>query len=251
MGKKKKKTTEVITTVETKVIKLTYLQTLAISNQLASAQDLETGAQEGEFAQVSGDSDGPSPLAFVPGFGIGLFGKKKKSVSVKTDTSGLQVKDQWLQPYFNRIRYGIGIRELTAAAYTFDQKSEFVSVPFVSPKEIIKVHCLVDEYIPPQFDQNQAWLEYFIRVEGEENFIRINPLNAPTRFDEAGEIIPKIINFNLPKPTTAQLEDKFNTTEEPVKKIRFKAVLTRPTDGDSENITPLLKSYRLVMTPRQ
>ena len=125
-----------------------------------------------------------------------------------------------------------------------------VSVPFLSPKEIIKVHLIVDQYIPPQLDQNTTWITYYIKPEGDTDWIKINPLNNPTKFNENGDIIPKIINFNIPKPTTAQLEDKYNITDEPVHQFRFRAVFTRQTGGDNDSITPLLKSYRMVMTPR-
>lgn len=243
MGKKKKKTTvKTVVTTSNTLIKMSYLQTLAIASDLANVEELETESSTTNLGSSSKKKD-------TSLLGLGLS-SKKTSVSAKLDSSGQKIKDEWLQPEFDRIRYAIGIRELTAAAYTFAPKSEFVSVAYGSPKEVIKVHIIVDQYIPPQFDQNQTWIEYYIKPEGTTEWIRVQPLNGPTKFDINGEIIPKIINFNIPKPTTAQLEDKYQTTNEPVNQFRFKAVFTRPEGGNNDSITPLLKSYRMIMTPR-
>jgi len=246
MGKKKRTSTSVTNTVKTKVVKLTYLQTLAVSDQMLSVSDLETDQYTSSPQSSSSRERGYG----LPVLGIGK--KKKKATSV-FETTGVKIKDQWLQPYFDKISYKIGVKELSVSSYLFAEASEFVSVPFKSPKEIIKVSILVDDYIPPVFSTAVQWMKYFIRVEGEEKWIRVNPLNKPTIFDsDTGLIIPKIINFNVPKPGTAQLEDKFNYTDDPVKLMRFRAVLLRPADNEATtaSMTPLLKSYRLTMVPR-
>jgi hypothetical protein len=252
MGKKKKKT-DVYTTVVTdnELVKLTYIQTLAISQNIANTSALETAAGKADLGGYPKEYKPSNTLdAIIDWSGIFGFGKKVK-VSNKTETGGKQIKEQWLQPEFDIIRYSIGVKELTASAYSFSEKSELVSVPFFSPKEIIKVYLLVDQYIPPQFDQNSTWITYYIKPEGINEWIRINPSNSSTKFDIEGNIIPKIINFNIPKPTTAQLEDKYKETENPVKQLRFKAILSRPGGANNESMTPLLKSYRLVMVPRE
>lgn len=244
MGKKKSKTVNYqTTTVNTTVVKLSYLQTLAVAQGLIDPQsELETAGESG----ITQDK-AKTKTSFIPFLGIG---KGKSSVKTTFDTSGLKLKDQWLQPYFDRIRYTIGIKELVVAKYTFAEKSEFISVPFLSPKEVIKVHVVVDEYIPPQFDENQTWIQYFIKPEGSDTWIEIAPQNAKTKFNSTGDIVPKIINFNIPKPAIVAIESKFNYTPDPVKKLRFKAVLSRPVGGDNDSITPLLKSYRMIMVPR-
>ena len=244
--KKKKTKTTSVTTVKTEVVKLTYLQTLAISQNLASVQELQTDASNENLGATT-KKENLLPAILDP---LGVWGSKKTKYTYTTESSGATIKDQWLQPEFDVIRYAIGIRELTASSYVFAPQSELISVPFISPKEVIKVHVLVDHYIPPQFDQNKPWIKYYIKVEGEQNWIRVNPLNTPTKFNDTGDIIPKIINFNTPKPSTAQLEDKYQVTESPVKKLRFKAVFTRPTGGNFDAMTPLLKSYRIIMSPK-
>jgi len=242
MGNKKKTHTSTTTKLKTKVVKLTYLQTLAQANNLISVNSLGSKPKDsGEF-KVSASSSNTN-------FGLT---KKKKNVTAQIKTSGVKIKDTWLQPYFDKISYKIGIKELSVSSYTFAEVSEIVSVPFKSPKEIVKVSLVVDEYIPPVFSTSAAWIHYFVKVEGEEAWVRINPINKSTFFNKEGLIIPKIINFNLPKPGTAQLEDNYIFTENPVSVLRFKAVLRRPSTGKNKaSMTPLLKSYRLVMVPRE
>lgn len=246
MGKKSSKTTTYVTTTTyNTVVKLTYLQTLALNASLGKVEDLETQSKQGAFTTVSDKTQNLNTPIDT------LFGKGKSTkVSVKQDTTGAKIADQWLHPYFDRIRYAIGVKDVKIASYKYNDKSEVVSVPFISPKEIIKIYISVDEFIPSTFDQNKVWIEYYIKVEGTNNWVRINPMNSSTKFDSTGEIIPKIINLNVPKPSNAQIEEKYQTTNEPVKKIRFKAVLSRPTTSDTESMTPVLKQYKLFMFPR-
>jgi|SaaInlV_100m_DNA_2_1039680.scaffolds.fasta_scaffold19627_2 hypothetical protein len=273
MSKKKKKTTT-IDAVTTEIVKLTYLQTLAISQSMTNTKAFETDStistsksskdKAGAEGIAAGASSGAAagaviygPIGAAVGAAVGavaaLFdavglGKKIKTTTTNKSTGDL-IKDQWLQPEFDVIRYSIGIRELTASSYVFAPKSELVSVAYVSPKEIIRAHILVDQYIPPAFDQNAQWIEYFLKVEGEDSWIKVNPLNSPTKFDASGDIIPKLISYNVPKPATAQVESKYQTTTDPVKGIRFKAVFTRPEGSEFQAMTPLLKSYRIIMSP--
>lgn len=247
MGKKKKSATTnyKTTTVTTKVVKLSYVQTLAWNAQLQDTSALETAGGEANLGSNSDNKGWATPT--------GLFGKKKGTSSKTTSkTSGEKVVDQWLNPYFDRIRYSIGIKEMTAARFTFKEASEFISTPFMSPKEIMKINIVTDEFVPPAFNQYEPWFKYYIKVEGEgEDWVRINATNAPTRFDESGLIIPKILNYNIPQPATAVLEDSFRETEKAVKRVRFRAVITRPPGSDSDSMTPLLKSYRILMTPKE
>ena len=141
---------------------------------------------------------------------------------------------------------------MNVSKYTFVPASEFTSVPFTAFKEVVKLFVFVDEYIPPQFQQNINWIRYYVKIEGEETWVRINPINKPTVFDDDGLIVPRIINYNLQKPGTAQIEDKYQYTETPVTQVRFKAVMSRPEgEGNEASMTPLLKSYRVTLVPRE
>jgi hypothetical protein len=243
MGHSRHHKNKYVTTVHSTVVQLSYIQTLAIANNLMDVTDLETEAKEGETKTTK---EGTLDLSLLPPG----FDNTSKVRKMTRDTEGVNVVDQWFHPYYDKIRYAIGIRELTVASFTFAEQSELISKPFISPKEIIKVHIVVDEYIPSIFDRNQVWIKYYIKPEGEQKWIQVNPFNSPTRFDDEGNIVPKIINFNLPKPTTTAIEDKYQDTKDAIKKMRFRAVLSRPLGGNNESITPLLKSYRMIFTPR-
>jgi hypothetical protein len=254
MGRKRTKVSKkVVKITETKVIKFSYLQTLAVSKDLLSPESAETrGFKTKETSLFKRDLERKLERGKKINLVDEIVGKKRnKNKTIEIKRNGSKVKDSYFHPYYDRIRYAIGIRELSVSRYKFAERSEIKSVPFVSPKEIIKVSLLVDEYIPSEFDRNSVWVKYYIKVEGQDKWVRLSPLNSPTRFDEAGDIVPKIVNFNIPRPTTAQLEDKFNFTDEPVKQIRFRAVLSRPTGVNLDSMTPMLKSYRLIMLPRE
>jgi len=252
------------TTVASTVVKLSYLQTLATSQNLINASDLETEAfdediknaqQKDSLIKAHGIIGGLIGAGFgAIGAILGFFGfgHTKVSTNENLKSSGAKVKDTWNQPYFDKISYKLGIKEMAVSRYTFADTSEFTSVAYGSPKEIIKISLVVDEYIPAQFDSSQVWLKYYIKIEGENNWVRINPLNKPTIFDSEGLIVPRILNYNIPKPTSAQIEDKYQYTSDPVKQVRIRVVLSRPSgSGNEASITPLLKSYRIAMHPRE
>lgn len=249
---KSKKSTKVTkeTTISTKILKLSYLQTLAVHRGLIDTSTSETESSSGILSSSQSKKIDWISTILAGGLG-GLFGfGTKKSVESSFKSTGFKLKDQWLQPYFDHVRYTIGIKELTIAKYRFAESSEIISVPFGSPKEIVKASVTVDDYIPSEFDQGTPWIKYYVKPEGDTQWIEITPINKPTRFDETGEIIPKILNFNLPKPSVVGTEDKYNYTESPIFQMRFKALITRPVGGDNDSITPLLKSYRIMMIPR-
>lgn len=281
-GSGRKKTTvveEEKSLVLSKIVKFTYLQSLAIDGGLTSARDIagETEAREEEnvdFANAQGEASefvqNNSELVNailgmpVPG-GAGeylneelqsLFGKKtSRSVKVDYKESGWNLTKVWNQPQFNIIRYAMGIRDLTVAQFTYEETSEIISKPWGSPKEIVKVVLNVDQFIPSVFPAGN-YIEYFVKPNTENSdWIQINPLGFPTVFREDGSIVPRIISFNTEQPLGARLEDSYVTTDEPVKEIVFRAVLKRPTSlegttASANGYSPVLRSYRLLITPK-
>jgi hypothetical protein len=270
-GGKKKTTTQttVDRTVATKIVKLTYLQSLALSGGLATAGELS-----GETTGSTTTSDGKhstnknfisklndkiqNPVVAILSQGAlnissaitnALFGKKTtRDVSVTVKDSGWSLVRTWAQPQFDIIRYAIGIKELTASQFTYENVSEVVSKPWASPKEIIKVHILVDQFIPPQFPPG-VFIEYYIKPDTKDsNWVRINPIDLPSQFNEDGTLIPRIISFNTERPVGSRLEEAYVNTTEPVKSVRFRAILKRP--DDMESYSPILKSYRMLLTPK-
>lgn len=271
--KKKRKTETSSSTAEdtvNKIIKLSYIQSLALSGGVVSAKSLvetsntsvtsdigsssarnavgilnekfgttTTAGIGNSIGSLLGGSLGSTLGAFAP-----LFGKKvERSGKVTIEDSGWSLVKTWNQPEFDIIRYAIGIKDLTVASFTYTTISEVVSKPWISPKEIIKVTLLIDQFIPPNFPPG-TFIEYYVKPDIESSdWIRINSMNSPTQYQEDGTIVPRIITFNSEKPVSSRIEESYLTTKEPVKSVRFRAVLKRPDNLDS--YSPILKSYRL------
>lgn len=280
-GKKKRRTTvEKINKKLTlsKIVKFSYLQTLAMDGGLTTAKEIagETEAKNETIQNANTDksflekvnnkkgSDDVVNYLFLisdlpPGVGDlarSLFGKKT-TVDTKIDIkeSGWTLTKVWNQPQFDIIRYAIGIKDLTVAQFTYEEVSEVISKPWTSPKEIVKVVLNVDQFVPNIFPPGN-YITYYIKPNLEEaNWIQINPIGLPSVFKEDGSIVPRVINFNTEQPLSSRLEDGYFTTSSPVKEIIFRAVITRPTElegttADASGYSPILKSYRLLMTPK-
>lgn len=279
--KKRTKTTvntDVVKETQNEIVKLTYLQSLAVSGGLADVSSLAgtTSASQTEFdsgsstnrnwaerfvkdlgkspvkkiAGLSGGLSGLLGLAEIKGIVGGLFGKKvTTSVKGNVKDSGWQLVKTWNQPQFDIIRYAIGIKELVVSQFTYVPVSEIVSKSWTSPKEIQKVTLIVDQFIPPQFPPGTDYIKYYVKPDTDDaEWTRINPIDLPTQYDDSGHVIPRVITFNAERPISARLEDAYVKTTAPVKSIRFKAILSRPTDTD-ESYSPVLKSYRMLLTP--
>lgn len=277
--KKRKTTVENINKKLTlsKIVKFSYLQTLAIDGGLTSAKEIagETeGSQEttqnqninkslvDKFHDKAGDIMNSIFLVsdLPPGIGDlarSLFGKKiTTDVKMDIKESGWTLTKVWNQPQFDIVRYAIGIKDLNISQFTYEEVSEIVSTPWISPKEIVKVVLNVDQFIPNIFPAGN-YITYYIKANiADSEWIQINPIGLPSVFKEDGSIVPRIINFNTERPLTSRLEDGYFTTSAPVKEIVFRAVLTRPnsldeTTADASGYSPVLKSYRILMTPKE
>lgn len=260
------------TSIRHKIVKFSYLQTLAVTGGLGSVTDLagqtEASSVDTKDSNTSKDkrvealSKAVSFLSFDIAGTLGnlvssLFGRKEtKDINTKVEDSGWRVINSWLEPEFDKIRYAMGIRELTVARFRYEVVSEVVSIPWASPKEISKVSLIADEFIPEVFPSETHWIEYYVKPEIKNaDWIRINPVGKITAYSEDGKIIPRIVNFNSERPATARLEESFVNLDSPVKEVRLKAILKRPTQIEDAETTadaysPILKSYRLMMFPR-
>jgi len=271
--KKRKTTTEIVKEkfTQSKIVKFTYLQTLALDGGLTKAKSIagETEAKEevltGEnvkknFFQKVEDVANKAlsvidPIGILPKFSNPFGTKTSVSTKQTIKESGWTLTKTWNQPQFDIIRYAIGIKELTIAQFTYEQVSELISIPWASPKEVIKVSLNVSEFIPRVFPPG-TYIEYYIKPNIQDfSWIRINPIGSPSVFNEDGTIVPRIINFNVERPISSRLEENYITTEEPVKEVVFRALLKRPneiegTTASADGYSPILKSYRLLMVPR-
>ena len=277
---RKKRKTETTTSVNEqslqKIIKLSYIQSLALSGGIIDTKSLlETSATSTTTDLGNSNSENLIEKQIVDRFGVGgshlvggtigsliggslgsvlgtfaaLFGKKvEKSGNIKIEDSGWQLVKTWNQPEFDLLRYAIGIKDLAISTFTYVNVSEVVSTPWVSPKEILKVTLTVDQFIPNNFPPG-VYIEYYIKPDTKDaDWIRINSLNSSTQYKEDGTIVPRIITFNTEKPISSRIEESYITTKEPVKSIRFRALLKRPES--LEGYSPILKSYRLSFSLR-
>jgi len=226
----------------TKVVKLDYLQTVQVFqgvtqvNQLinndivhSSANTYSTPQQERSTLETLLDP-------------LNLFGGSNRTSShgeSVTDT-GYQLSTYWLETYYDLLGYRIGIRDIQAFRHLYSLSSEFVSVAWVSPKEIRKITLSVDEILPEGCD-----IKYYISPNNGKDWYRVNPLDKPSIYSSSGEAIPRILVINQPGAATP--ETKYITTEAPVTSIMLKAIFSSGTDAT----TPVLKRYRLLIYPAE
>lgn len=275
-GGKEETTTQNVNDVisVSKIVKLSYLQSLAYNSRVANVKDLiDTSSKSRNITSSDVDENfatelsnwvtdggwvdkilkGPlkewgDRLDFIFG------GSSTTDVNLTVKDSGWSVVKSWREPQFDIIRYAIGIRDLTFTQFTYKQVSEIVSVPWQSPKDIQKVYLVVDQFIPPEFPPG-TYIEYYVKPEiDKQTWTRINPVGLPTQYLPSGAIIPRIISYNTEKPVNSNLEHAYLTTSEEVKSMRVRIVLKRPTASssgiDPASYTPIVRSYRLFMSPR-
>lgn len=238
-------TTQVTTVTQyTRLIRLSYLQTLAV---------MDDGAL---LSQLAGESPGASRNFTAsdpgsPGFlGIGSEGPSTMS-STFTD-SGWSISRTWVETWWDKIRWAIGIREIGIYSFQYVEASEIVSIPFRSPKPISKVSIKVDELIPATYPQSQRWIQYFISGDNGNNWHRINPMDSPSTYQEqSGVPIPRTIMFNPDFEIEDDEVNRYIKLNTPVTEIRFKAVLIRPTGEKFDKTSPILKGYRIFLYPKE
>jgi hypothetical protein len=250
-----------------RVVRLSYLQTIQILNDEHAVGDL-VGETVGGSSSNSLSQDGKAGFlertfgGVVGGIlnsaanvgSFGLFGnpgsKRSKDWSISLNDSGWSVTRTWLEVYWDKARYAIGIRDIGVFNYSFSNQSELISKSFSSAKEIIKVQLQVDEQIPNVFPLDRRFIEYYITVDDGKNWHRINPLDHPTLYLD-GQITPRTINFNIDLGGPLGDDTKNLITNEPVRSVRFRAVLFTDQGVDNaSHYTPVLKKYRLKLYPR-
>jgi hypothetical protein len=224
-------------------VKFSYLQTLQIQEDTSALPEL-AGTSEGISFAATRTYGGRS------GF-LGIGAKGASSASTSVDDSGWSISRQWQETYYDKIRYAIGIRDVGAFSYRYAPASEIVSLPFRSPKEVLKIELRVDEFIPSVLSSTRRWIEYYVSITNGKTWLRINPLDQPTLFETDGSIVPRTITLNLDDGGPQGDDVQTIRTEAPVFGVRFRAVMyTDSTVADGDRFSPVLKGYRLLMLPR-
>lgn len=228
----------------TKIVRLSYLQTVAA---------LDDSSKLNDIAGVGGANPSSSFTTTDPGspgfLGIGSEGPSTQTSSF-TD-SGWSITRTWLETYWDKIRWAIGIREIGIYSFLYASAGEFVSIPYSAPTDIAKVSLRVDESIPNTYPNTQRWIQYFVSGDNGSTWNMINPLDKPVLFsDSSGRPVPKIINYNPDFHSEDDDENKFITLTSPVKSVRLRVVFSRPTSEQFDRTSPVLKSYRLLIYPK-
>lgn len=147
----------------------------------------------------------------------------------------------------NAERLCIGIRDIATYGYTFSNQCELMSKQYVSDKPISSISLLVNEFIPEEFlndlSKRNDWIKYYVSID-DINWIRISPMSHMPL--GSGTFPPKLITIN------GTDQDKINvlniTSDKDVNTIRFKAVMTRPSEEEYKMYTPVLYDYAVRCT---
>lgn len=188
------------------------------------------------------------PLGAVIGGVLGgilgsFFGKKDVDVISDNVDSGVEAFDGW--------RWAIGLRDINVNSYTYASKSQVVSESIEVPGQISKIELDASEQIPELFYSEQTeqtkhenkneWIKYFVSIDKGTSWHRISPV------DDIESKIPSVIYVNSDLP--GELQDdtaKYITANEETNSVKFKAILSRPTDlDDAQFFSPLLRAYTL------
>lgn len=237
----------------TRRIELTYLQSIEI---------LDGDRPPEDFFEVGTDF---SPLGSLT-FKDTTYGRRRKerfndllqtkfpyspdTKSRRRTDTGWVLSDQYQEVDWSKVVYRIGVREIGFNAFEFAPVSSVVSIPIVSPKPIWKILLKTNEEIPSGFSPSRAWILYYVSTDDGVNWIRINPLDKPTRFSDTGEVVPRVISINS-DVNSSDPETRNLTTDVPVTRVRLKYVLfADQNSADPTGVSPVLKSVQLLMYPR-
>lgn len=228
------------TSEETWDVLLSYPESVMLFDQGSTLAEVFRAQQEGgvyETNNAKGDAI-QAGMAFAMG-GLGHAVGLLVADSKRSTISDLDVAREKTVTLWDKLRYAIGIKEIGVHSHTYEETSEFVSVPFEVPRPIRKVYLHTDEIIPASFDTDHTWIEYYVSFGDSNEWHQIRPADHRRPDD-----VPIIINVN------SELEEHDRVSTEgyinfdgPVRKFRLRAVLIRP--GDDEVSTPVLKGYRL------
>lgn len=234
----------------TRLVKLTYLQSVQVTEGDRPPEDFtQVGVNysglESAIPVVREDKRPPLEATLRTKFPYLASPERRR----ENDT-GWMIARSWNQVLWDMVAWRLGIRELGLHAFTFAPVSSVVSVPAISPRPIAKVMLRTEETIPPDFLQDQAWIRYYVTFDDGKKWHRINPLGKPTRFEEDGQVVPRIITLDAerpdPDPEARNIEIK-----EDVFQVRLRiAMFADGNAKDSERKSPILHAYKLMIYPR-
>lgn len=185
-----------------------------------------TTLQDVDYRQV-----GPTPPAENPQY---YFSAKNSTVN-----DLIQKRE-----VFKGKRWVIGIRDISINTNKYDTKGFLVSKRFNIPGIVDRVALEADVIIPNDWDSSVNWIKFYISPDDGSTWYQIS------RIQDDYLNIPEVIAFNDPTPPDLQEPGVgYYSVKGTVKSIRLKVEITRPEN--SENTTPILRSYKLKVIQRK
>lgn len=233
----------------TRRIRLSYLQSLQLVSDERPPEDFTRvgGNYSGLGAAI--DASGPRQKAALQDIADTAFPVPTSQDERLRNDSGWVVGDLRKELALDVVSWRVGVRELGLHSFRFAPVSEMVRTPVVSPRPIEKVMLQVDETIPQAFNPTRSWAVYELSADEGRSWHRINPLGKPTRFDERGNVVPRVLTFDE-RATTADPETLLVPTEGEVRQIRLRITLYADPDVADDRLSPVIHGYELLVFPR-
>lgn len=130
-----------------------------------------------------------------------------------------------------KVRYAIGIRDISIEALPFKTKGEIISNAFTSLDEIKKVALLVNQNPNPSTISKLAKIQHYVSVDNGITWNEIRPLESVGISNKIQDV-PEILNFN-------DVVAGSIVTQNPVTSLRYKAKLERDTEAFTNNSAEL------------
>jgi len=169
----------------------------------------------------------------------GSSSSSNSSSNVSFNDSGYQINKEWYRTLWHRVRYAIGIRELSFFAKTFAAAGDIVSRVYEIRNDGKEITLEVSRIIPDaflNFDPSTNWIEYYIEVDGTQH--PIQPIVGESKMFYNGRPVPSSLILS-------------EISSRALAEIRFVAKLKRPQSGQLENaesMTVILENYKVNIT---
>lgn len=157
----------------------------------------------------------------------------------KNLTSGLVKRVE----VFDGKRWAIGIKDISAKKVEYSLSGSIISKPFKIGGIVDRVSIDSSVYIPESFSAQTLWVKYYVSPNDGVNWFPISRIQD----DYVG--VPEILAFNDTIPVEFRESNVgYHTVAGPVKSLRVKIELSRPSDQSSK--TPVVHWYRLKIKRR-
>ena len=230
-------------------VRLTYLQSVQVVEGDRPSEDFVNVGTD--FSPLAGAKPkNPRKRERIEEILSTKFGEPQSFQNRRASDTGWSITGSANEVDWSKVAYRIGIREVGLNSFQFAEVSSIVSVPIESPKPIWKIAMRARELIPASYDPQTAWIQYHVTVDDGQTWLRINPLDKPTRFEKNGAIVPRTLTINAEKPTVDPETMDLRLTE-PVKRVRMRYTLFSDQNRPDANlVSPVIRGVQVLLYPR-